>query len=252
MEVTLYHYWDAVCAMKSRFAIAEKGVAHELIHVDLLAFEQLRPDYLALNPNGVVPTLVHNGVAIIESSVINEYIDEAFDGPPLMPSDPIERARVRTLVRLEDGKMHECFRAPTFHLMIKPLFADRTDEELEQVAATHPQKWVGEYWKKAMRSEVDETAVEKGFNDLRLVMAKLEAVLADGRDWLGGAHVTLAEASFFSLVDRVESLGRGDLFTEFVRLDAWRARLKTRPGYAAATPQVRMFQPPGSPHVAAA
>ena len=252
MTVKLYHFWDAVCAMKSRFALAEKGVPHELVHVDLMAFEQVRPDYLALNPNGVVPTLVHDDAVIIESTVINEYVDEVFDGPPLLPSDPVERARVRMLVRLEDGKMHENFRAPTFHLMIKPMFAGASDEEIDEIAANHPQKWIGAYWKDAIRSPLDTTAVEKGFDDLRAVMGKLEKVLEDGRDWLGGDHVTLAEASFFSLVDRVEALGRADLFDAFPRLNVWRQRLKTRPGYEAATPQVRMFQPAGSPYANAA
>ena len=120
----LYHYWDSTCSMKARYAVMEKALDCELVFVDLLSFEQLRPDYLKLNPNGVAPTLVHDGEAIVESTVINEYLEEAFPERPLLPADPLDRARVRSLVRIEDGKMHEAFRAPTFNLLIKPRFAN--------------------------------------------------------------------------------------------------------------------------------
>lgn len=241
----LYHYWDSTCSMKCRFAVMEKALDCELVFVDLLRFEQLRADYLALNPNGVAPTLVHDGAAIIESTVINEYLDEAFPEPALLPADPLERARVRTLVRLEDGKMHEAFRAPTFNLMIKPMFASATDEEVEEIVRNHPQKWIGEYWKKAIKQPADAAAVEASFSDLRDVMAKLERVLDDGRPWLGGEAVSLAECSFVSLVDRTEHLGRADLFEAFPRLSAWRDRLKARKSYRDAIPprDGRLFSP---------
>lgn len=232
----LYHYWDSTCSMKARFAVLEKDIECEFVFLDLLAFEQLRPAYLALNPNGVAPTLVHDGEPIIESTVINEYLEEAFPETPLLPRDPLERARVRTLVRIEDGKMHEAFRAPTFNLMIKPRFAGAGDAEIEAVAANHPQKWIGAYWKKALREPADQAAIDRSFDALRDVMAKLDAVLADGRPWLGGEAVSLAECAFVSLVDRTEHLGRADLFEAYAHLNRWRARLKDRPAYQRAIP----------------
>src|SRR5262245_36338575 len=243
--LTLYHYWDSTCSMKVRFCLEEKGIAHDKVFVDLLAFDQLKPDYLALNPNGVAPTIVHDGRPIIESTVINEYLEEVFPERPLLPTDPAARAAVRVLVRLEDGKMHEAFRAPTFNLMIKPMFAKVGEAEMERVAAGHPQKWLGEYWKKTMRSPVDERAVSDAFATLRTVMARLESVLGDGRPWLGGDAVSLAECSFVSLVDRTEHFGGADLFDEFPALSAWRERLKARPAYRRAIPpdDKRLFSP---------
>jgi glutathione S-transferase len=49
----------------------------------------MRPEYLATNPMGMVPTLVHDGKPVRESSVINEYTEAVFAGPPLMPTDPL-------------------------------------------------------------------------------------------------------------------------------------------------------------------
>ncbi len=241
----VYHFWDSTCSMKVRFCVEEKEIPHEKIFVDLLAFEQLQPWYLEINPNGVAPSIVHDGTAINESTVINEYLEEVFPERPMLPRDPVARAKVRSLVRIEDGKMHEAFRAPTFNLMIKPMFEECSDEEVERIAANHPQKWIGEYWKKTIRTPVDAEAVEASFDDLRNVMKKLDAVLQDGRDWLGGDDVSLAEASFVSLVDRTEYLGRPDLFADYPALDAWRLRLKARPSYQRAVPppEGRMFSP---------
>lgn len=241
----VYHFWDSTCSMKVRFCVEQKRIPHEKIFIDLLAFEQLKPWYLAINPNGVAPSIVHDGAPIVESTVINEYLEEVFTEVPMLPRDPVERARVRTLVRIEDGKMHEAFRAPTFNLMIKPMFEDCSDEEVERIAANHPQKWIGEYWKKTIRTPVDDVAVEASFTDLRGIMKKLDAVLQDGREWLGGDMATLAEASFVSLVDRTEYLGRPDLFEDYPALDAWRRRLKALPAYLRAVPppEGRMFSP---------
>jgi glutathione S-transferase len=71
-------------------------------YIDLFNFEQLRPEYLVINPRGVVPTLVHNGQPVRECSVINEYIDAAFEGPKLTPSGPLVAARMREFVHACD------------------------------------------------------------------------------------------------------------------------------------------------------
>jgi glutathione S-transferase len=76
----LYHNDMSTCAQKVRFALAEKAATWRSHHLDLRARDQQKPEYLKLNPNAVVPTLVHEGVVIIESTVINEYIDDALPG----------------------------------------------------------------------------------------------------------------------------------------------------------------------------
>ena len=104
MPIELYHTAHSTCSQKVRLALAEKGlpergrdwIEHE---VDLGKFEQLEPAYLKMNPNGVVPTFVHNGQILCESSAIMEYLEEALPAPPLLPENNVDRARARAWMR---------------------------------------------------------------------------------------------------------------------------------------------------------
>ena len=104
--IELYHNDMSTCAQKVRFAVAEKGVQWQSRHLDLRARDQQSPAYLKLNPNAVVPTLVHDSVVIIESNVINEYLDDAFPDPPLRPCDAANRAQMRLWTKRLDEGLH--------------------------------------------------------------------------------------------------------------------------------------------------
>src|SRR5215204_1756692 len=102
----LYTHPQSPCAQKVKIVLAEKGLAWTKHHVNLPEKENLRPEYLKLNPLGVVPTLVHNGRPVIESNIICEYLDEAFPQQHLVPSDPYLAAQVRFWMKHVDGKLH--------------------------------------------------------------------------------------------------------------------------------------------------
>jgi len=93
--ITLYDAPGSPCARRVRAVLLEKGLAWTTRLVDLTRMEQKRPEYLALNPNGVVPTLVHGDRVLYESNVITEYLDDVFPDPPLYPRDPWARARAK-------------------------------------------------------------------------------------------------------------------------------------------------------------
>jgi glutathione S-transferase len=97
--IELYHFWSSVCSVRCRMALEEKGVKWASRYIDLFKFDQLKPDYLAINPDGMVPTLVHDGAPVRESTIINEYIDAAFAGPALVPAQPLKQARMREFIR---------------------------------------------------------------------------------------------------------------------------------------------------------
>ncbi len=95
--LTLYTYWRSGASYRVRIALALKGIGYEPRYVHLLRKEHLDPAYLALNPHGRVPTLVHEGRVLTQSLAIIEYLDEVFPDVPLLPRDPAGRARVRSL-----------------------------------------------------------------------------------------------------------------------------------------------------------
>src|SRR5262249_28958626 len=101
----LYDNINSVCAQKVRIALKEKGQNFK-DHLMTLRGDQFDPSYLKLYPNGVVPTLVHDGQPIVESSLILYYIDELFPEPPLMPGDARGRYRVRMHNKLIDEYLH--------------------------------------------------------------------------------------------------------------------------------------------------
>src|SRR6201981_1149315 len=97
---TLYNAPQSTCSQRVRFVLNAKGLTFAEKKLDLLAGDQPKPDFLALNPNGVVPTLDHDGVIVIDSSVIIEYLDEVVPtSESFTPRDPVTRARMRALMR---------------------------------------------------------------------------------------------------------------------------------------------------------
>ena len=100
--LTLYDFGNSVCRQKVRITLTEKGLAWAPIRVDLFKSEQYDPKYLKLNAKGVVPTLVHDGTPVIESTLICEYLDDTFPDPPLVPKEPAARTRMRLWSKLVD------------------------------------------------------------------------------------------------------------------------------------------------------
>ena len=112
MTLTLYNFPQSTCSQKVRLALWEKGLDFEDRIVNHREREHLRPAYLALNPNGVVPTLVHDDNVIIDSSVICEYLDEVFPETSLSMPDPVGRAHMRKWLRYLEEVPTPAIRVP--------------------------------------------------------------------------------------------------------------------------------------------
>jgi glutathione S-transferase len=149
-----YHNINSVCAQKVRIALEEKGQeANE--HIMPLRGDQFDAGYRKLNPNAVVPTLVHDGEPIIESSLILYYIDEVFPEPPLMPKAPRQRFRVRMFSKLIDEYVHNSCTILTFATAFRPAFLKMAPEAWQAEISKAPIK---------RRAEYKHSVIEKGLD----------------------------------------------------------------------------------------
>ena len=107
MAITLYHDTPSSNSDRVKIALAEKGLSWEGVRVRLANREQKNAEFLQLNPYGKIPVLVEDGKVLFESCIINEYLDEKYPNPPLMPKDPYLRGRGRVLVDYALNFAHE-------------------------------------------------------------------------------------------------------------------------------------------------
>ena len=127
----LYHNGVSTCSQKVRMILAEKGLDYTSHPVDLIAGEQHAPAYIKLNPNHVVPTLVNDGAVFIESTLINEYLDEAFPEPPMRPAEPAGRHAVRLWIKRFDESIQGAIGVVTFAIGPRRMLLDQPEEVRE-------------------------------------------------------------------------------------------------------------------------
>jgi maleylpyruvate isomerase len=122
----LYTYFRSSAAFRTRIAINLKGVHCETVEVDLraAASEQVKPEYRAVNPQGLVPALVIEDTTVAQSLAIIEYLDEAYPEPPLLPRSPVDRARVRAMALAVACDMHPLNNLRILNYLRSPLGHD--------------------------------------------------------------------------------------------------------------------------------
>jgi glutathione S-transferase len=197
----LYHLPLSPYARKVRLALAEKGLAFEL---KLEKVWERRPDFLALNPAAQVPVLVEEtGLAIVDSTAICEYLDEAYPDMPLLGRSFAERAECRRLVAWFDGK-----------------FAREVDDNL--LFEKLMKRLLG-------RGEPEAGAIRAGFANLRHHLTYL-GWLAEHRKWLAGESLTLADLAAAAHLSALDFLGDVD-WSVCPAAKEWYARIKSRPAF---------------------
>ena len=230
MSLHLYHHNSSVCAAKVRIALAEKGLAWDGTLMTLKG-DQLDPSYLRLNPNAVVPTLVHDGRAIVESNVILEYLDDAFPTPPLRPAEPADRADMRLLFqRLDDPEtgVHRAVSVITFGAAYRHFLIDEAggaDPALLRPVISRQMNPRSRAW---LEEVVLFGAESRAF---RQAIAWTDALLDDferrlGKsDWLTGDRHSLSDIAFTPYLARLDLLGFDALFEGRPKLGDWYGRL---------------------------
>ena len=166
----LYHSINSVCAQKVRIALEEKG-QKATDRLMTLRGDQFEPAYLKLNPGGVVPTLIHDGEPIIESSLILYYVDDAFPEPPLMPKSPRQRHRVRMYNKLIDEYVHNSCMILTFATAFRPAFLKMAPEAWQAEIAKSPLKRRAEYKRSVIEHGLDSEFVADALTQHRKLLS---------------------------------------------------------------------------------
>jgi glutathione S-transferase len=235
LMLTLYHYWDSFCSFKVRLCLEEKALPWTGRHIDLMRFENLTPEYLAINEHGVVPTLLHDGKTVLESSIINEYLDDAFPQVPLIPRDPHERAQMRWWVKHEEEELFIAVRPASLNLMMKQVLGRYTETQLDELLRHHPKSERIAFLKSVFKAPFDPQAVTKSRALLSAGLLRMEHRLSRSV-WLAGASFSLADIAAAPVIDRIQHLGMTDLWEKLEHVTDWVLRLTTRPAYLRALP----------------
>jgi glutathione S-transferase len=227
----LYNHPISTCSQKVRVVLAEKGLDWENRYVALENEEHLQGWYLDLNPNGVVPTLVHDGAAIVDSSVINEYLEDVFPERPLRPADPVTRARMRAWRQYIDEVPTAAIRYSSFNKFFVRSYARFSPDEFAERAAARPLR--KHFYQRMGQTGFSEAEIQASHEQLRSAIQRMDRSLRDG-PWLVGAMFTLADVSILPTIVRLEDLGLTDLWSDLPRVADWYARIQARPSFALA------------------
>ena len=232
--LVLYHGLASTCSKKVRLALYEKGLAFESRLLDLQKFEQHAPEYVALNPDGVVPTLVHNGRPVVESSVIVEYIDDAFPTTPLRPADAYARGQMRLWTKFSDEVAYKAVFAPTWEILSKRAKDSFSEDKLQGVLARIPTKERRDRWETVARSGFTEDEMRDAHDKMRKCLDRIEAALANG-PWLAGAEYSLGDIAMIPFIDRIRNLRPEFMPVErYPRLTRWETAMRARPAFDKA------------------
>ena len=230
-RIVLYDTQGSPCARRVRIVLLEKGLDWETRVVDLTKMEQKRPEYLALNANGVVPTLVHGDRVIYESNVITEYLDDTFPTRRLYPTDPWQRAQAKMWQAFELAMAKE-FRPLMYLRVIGPFDRLRPkDEVMADVRRSTDDPahidWVSRVYDGTAVSEHEAALL---VSQLYQRLDRLEQALS-GKRFLVGNAFTIADLSVYPRVAMYPLVQLPIEPERYPNLSRWMAELGERPSF---------------------
>lgn len=235
MALKLYHAEPVANSLKALIALKEKELPFESVYVDLHKFEQHEPWFVALNPEGQVPVLVHDGGIITHTTVISEYLEDAFpEAPPLRPADPLGKARMRYWNKFVDEHVMNHVSMHGWHRMVGVIARSIDGGEFEKLMARIPLPDQRRKWMTA-RSGFSEAELAHATGKIEYAVDKVEKQLGSTK-WLAGDSYTLADINFYcmcgTMVERM--FPEMEIAKRAPRLIEWRERMNARKGVREA------------------
>ena len=226
----LYHGGMSNCSMRVRMTLEEKGLPWTSHHLDLRKAENITPEYFGIHPKGLVPTLVHDGTVIIESTDIIDYLDETFREPPLRPANEADQKKMLEWMRLAaDNHIHVktyMFANQIGKKMAKTeaeLAAYRELQNNEELLAFHAENSSAEGLAEARIAHATEVLTE--------CFARIERELGE-HEWLAGDSFSLADITWVPLYVTLNNAGFP--FREYPNVVRWKDAVRARASFQRA------------------
>ena len=230
MTYKLYNAPQSTCSQRVRFVLNGKNLPFEEVKLNLLEGDQLRPEYLKLNPNGVVPTLDHDGAIVIDSTVITEYLDEVEPEASFTPEDPVVRARMRALMHFIDEMPAAAVRVPTFNLAFLPSFQKMSREDFVAMAESKPLR--REFMLTMGQTGFPQAEMDAALGRLRRTYERMDAEIEkSGGPWLLGKDISLADVAVMPALVRMDDLGMAHQWRNLPRIVNWFDLIRAQPAF---------------------
>lgn len=232
--LVLYDAPNSPCGRRVRMCLIEKAVPFEIRWMSLGLMDQKQPWYLELNPNGLVPTLVHGEHAFYESNVINEYIDTLFPEPRLVPDEPYLQAQMRMWMAFELD-WAKPFRDAVYETMGKRRLQDTNispDELQSEISRRTDNPFYLKFALNVLTTPKDDQLIADRHHVLAEKMALMEDRLSDGRTWLLGDDFSLADIALGPRTEMFPVIEMSDVYERFPHVGAFMERLRQRPSWA--------------------
>lgn len=232
--LVLYHHNISVCAQKIRVALDEKGIAWDGREVDLMKQEHLSPEFLKINPRGLVPVLVHDGVPIAESTVILEYIEDVFPDRPLRPQEALARAKMRTWTKVPDEGLHIACASVTYaSAFVHQLRQNHDPHEWEERLKKLPDRARAARQRQIIEQEFEAPFVKDAVLLHKKVITEMEKALSQSA-WLAGDTFSLADIAIIPYITRLDRLGLDGMWADSPAVARWFAAMQARPSFETA------------------
>ena len=224
----LYHSGISNCSMRVCMTLEEKGLEWTSHHLDILKKEHITPEYFGINPNGVVPTLVHDGVVLIESDDIIDYLDKTFPAPPLRPSDPDQLDALYHWLRLATSIHVKAVKTYVYDKRLRGKMA-QTQDERETYARLQTNPELLEFHQKSSDGSFTQADISQAEQTLESCFTEADALLNDSK-WMVGDQFSLADIAWIPLHFTLKELTRYP-FERFVNIQAWADRIAERESF---------------------
>jgi glutathione S-transferase len=225
----LYNAPQSTCSQRVRFVLNRLDYAFEEHKLDLFSGDQLKPEYLKINPNAVVPALIDNGHIVTDSAVIIEYLDEVGHAG-LVPGDPVERACMRAIMRFIDEVPTPAVRVPSYNLAFLPHFQKMTEEEFLAVANSKPLR--KEFLLKMGRTGFPKEEMDSALDRLNRAVVRMdETISVSGGPWLMGKALTLADIAIMPVIVRMDDINLDHMWDDRPNVARWLETIRAEPAY---------------------